>query len=166
MNAQCVCEFFLYKNGGGEDILNILICNNYMLFLRSKFSTVYCIFAFVSFNAYVIIGVDDWLVGSAGSIINNSILIMMLQTNTVRRMMLSTSRKGSQRWRFMSTTMKSSGLEGPEEEKLIHPSLKNFVNRTAIAMQMPDMRRKYAISDAPLIPSYFLGKLQLVWFWF
>ncbi|KAM3172021.1 hypothetical protein ACTXT7_015406 [Hymenolepis weldensis] len=85
----------------------------------------------------------------------------MLQTNTVRRMMLRTSRKGSQRWRFMSATAKSSGLEGPEEEKLIHPSLKNFVNRNAIAMQMPDMRRKYAISDAPLIPSYFLGKLQL-----
>nr|CUU99619.1 hypothetical transcript [Hymenolepis microstoma] len=76
------------------------------------------------------------------------------------RMMLSSSRNGSQRWRFMSSTSKSPSLEVPEE-KLVHPSLKNFVNRTAIAMQMPDMRRKYAVSDAPLIPSYFLGKLQL-----
>lgn len=92
---------------------------------------------------------------------------MALQTNIIRRIMLTSTRKGSHRWRFVSTsTVNSStpGLEASNEETLVHPSLKNFVNRNAIAMQMPDMRRKYAISDAPLIPSYFLGKLQLVRF--
>uniref|UniRef100_A0A5K3ES15 Acyl-CoA_dh_1 domain-containing protein n=1 Tax=Mesocestoides corti TaxID=53468 RepID=A0A5K3ES15_MESCO len=63
-------------------------------------------------------------------------------------------------WRFLSTS-KRPALDQTDEERLISPSLKKFFNRTSIAMEMPNMTRKYAESNASLIPSYFLGKLQL-----
>ncbi|KAL5103559.1 Complex I assembly factor ACAD9 mitochondrial [Taenia crassiceps] len=76
--------------------------------------------------------------------------------------MTSASYGSYRRWPF-STSAKIPGLreEEPDDEKLILPSLKKLVNRSTVAMTMPDMTRKYAVSDAPLIPSYFLGKLQL-----
>lgn len=65
--------------------------------------------------------------------------------------------------RLASTTSKSVPKLGEtEEEMFVSPSLKKFFNRTSIAMQTPDMTRKYAESSAPLIPSFFLGKVQLV----
>ncbi|BHF59217.1 acyl-CoA dehydrogenase [Sparganum proliferum] len=49
----------------------------------------------------------------------------------------------------------------PDDEDQVSPTLKKFFNKTQIAMQMPLMTRKYAVSNAALIPSFFLGQLQL-----
>ncbi|EUB56162.1 Acyl-CoA dehydrogenase family member 9 [Echinococcus granulosus] len=72
-------------------------------------------------------------------------------------------KQGHQRCVFFSTAAETPTASQKEldDERLILPSLKKLVNHSKVAMQMPDMTRKYAVSDAPLIPSYFLGKLQL-----
>ncbi|VDL94327.1 unnamed protein product [Schistocephalus solidus] len=49
----------------------------------------------------------------------------------------------------------------PDDESQVSPTLKKYFNKTRIAMQMPMMTRKYAVSNAALIPSFFLGRLQL-----
>lgn len=86
--------------------------------------------------------------------------------NMLRRFMTAASYRSYQCWAFStSAKIPTKGREEPDDEKLILPSLRKFVNRPTVAMQMPDMTRRYAVSDAPLIPSYFLGKLQLVWFY-
>nr|CDS24846.1 acyl coenzyme A dehydrogenase family [Echinococcus granulosus] len=81
----------------------------------------------------------------------------------LHRVMAIASRRGHQRCVFFSTAAETPTASQKEldDERLILPSLKKLVNHSKVAMQMPDMTRKYAVSDAPLIPSYFLGKLQL-----
>ncbi|CDS35579.1 Acyl-CoA dehydrogenase family member 9, mitochondrial [Echinococcus multilocularis] len=81
----------------------------------------------------------------------------------LHRVMAIASRRGHQHCVFFSTTAETPTASQKEldDERLILPSLKKLVNHSKVAMQMPDMTRKYAVSDAPLIPSYFLGKLQL-----
>uniref|UniRef100_A0A0X3PEC4 Acyl-CoA dehydrogenase family member 9 n=1 Tax=Schistocephalus solidus TaxID=70667 RepID=A0A0X3PEC4_SCHSO len=49
----------------------------------------------------------------------------------------------------------------PDDESQVSPTLKKYFNKTRIAMQMPMMTREYAVSNAALIPSFFLGRLQL-----
>ena len=90
---------------------------------------------------------------------------LMLFQALLRKAISDPARRLSQRWNFLSTLAAPSKQPAPEDiddEKLVLPSLKKLVNQTTALMQMPDMTRKYAVSTAPLIPSYFLGKLQLV----
>ncbi|VDM31205.1 unnamed protein product [Hydatigera taeniaeformis] len=81
---------------------------------------------------------------------------------TMLRRVMTVASHRSRRLAFSTRArIPTSNQEKSDDEKLVLPSLKRLANRSTVAMQMPNMTRKYAVSDAPLIPSYFLGKLQL-----